>query len=235
MLRHFTRFPPFAEGTQKRAFIRRGLSPTSSPSRSRNSGDFTLDHDVNAGLADRRIKKGLGVSVAFQIRPRLPNSAMSSLMIPKMFAAELFGGVVAPARTLENVISQLIAWLSAAMQSQIEKKFAALSFFAGGSAASILAPFSVNRTTTTGQLFAAPASRANDQTHSVHLTGPGVGCDNTQHAMRRLFGLLSVVAKLPTPDAAAFHGKVQSSGDPPNIAIIPSHWTRVGPPLELVA
>jgi hypothetical protein len=65
---------------------------------------------------------------------------MSSLMIPKMFAAEFFGGVVAPARTLENVISQLIAWFSAAMQSQIEKKFAALSFFAGGSAASILAP-----------------------------------------------------------------------------------------------
>ena len=51
----------------------------------------------------------------------------------KDFAVEFFGGVVAPARTPGKVISQLIAWFTAAMQSpQIEKKFAALGFFAGG-------------------------------------------------------------------------------------------------------
>jgi tripartite-type tricarboxylate transporter receptor subunit TctC len=41
--------------------------------------------------------------------------------------------VVAPAGTPGKVISQLIGWFTAAMQSsQIEKKFAALGFFAGG-------------------------------------------------------------------------------------------------------
>src|SRR6516225_1305613 len=51
----------------------------------------------------------------------------------KDFAVEFFGGVVAPARTPGKVISQLIGWFTAALQSpQIEKKFAALGFFAGG-------------------------------------------------------------------------------------------------------
>jgi tripartite-type tricarboxylate transporter receptor subunit TctC len=51
----------------------------------------------------------------------------------KDFAVEFFGGVVAPAGTPGKVISQLIGWFTAAMQSsQIEKKFAALGFFAGG-------------------------------------------------------------------------------------------------------
>ena len=51
----------------------------------------------------------------------------------KDFAVEFFGGVVAPAGTPGKVLSQLIGWFTAAMQSsQIEKKFAALGFFAGG-------------------------------------------------------------------------------------------------------
>jgi len=51
----------------------------------------------------------------------------------KDFAVEFFGGVVAPAGTSGKVLSQLIGWFTAAMQSsQIEKKFAALGFFAGG-------------------------------------------------------------------------------------------------------
>ena len=51
----------------------------------------------------------------------------------KDFAVEFFGGVVAPTGTSGKVISQLIGWFTAAMQSsQIEKKFAALGFFAVG-------------------------------------------------------------------------------------------------------
>ena len=51
----------------------------------------------------------------------------------KDFAVEFFGGVVAPAMTPKEKISQLIGWFAAAMRSsQIEKKFAALGFFAGG-------------------------------------------------------------------------------------------------------
>ena len=51
----------------------------------------------------------------------------------KDFAVEFFGGVVVPAGTSGKVLSQLIGWFTAAMQSlQIEKKFAALDFFAGG-------------------------------------------------------------------------------------------------------
>ena len=51
----------------------------------------------------------------------------------KDFVVEFFGGVVAPAGTPGKVLSQLIGWFTAAMQSsQIEKKFAALGFFAGG-------------------------------------------------------------------------------------------------------
>jgi tripartite-type tricarboxylate transporter receptor subunit TctC len=51
----------------------------------------------------------------------------------KDFAVEFFGGVVVPAGTSGKVLSQLIGWFTAAMQSsQIEKKFAALGFFAGG-------------------------------------------------------------------------------------------------------
>jgi tripartite-type tricarboxylate transporter receptor subunit TctC len=51
----------------------------------------------------------------------------------KDFAVEFFGGVVAPAGTPKKTITELMGWFTAAMQSsQIEKKFAALGFFAGG-------------------------------------------------------------------------------------------------------
>ncbi|MGD0023334.1 MAG: tripartite tricarboxylate transporter substrate binding protein [Xanthobacteraceae bacterium] len=62
--------------------------------------------------------------------PDVPTVAESGY---KDFEAEFFGGLVAPAKTPRETISQLIGWFSAAMQvPQIKAKFAALGFFPGG-------------------------------------------------------------------------------------------------------
>jgi len=47
--------------------------------------------------------------------------------------AEFYGGVIAPAKTPAKKISELIHWFAAALRApQVEAKYAALGFFAGG-------------------------------------------------------------------------------------------------------
>jgi tripartite-type tricarboxylate transporter receptor subunit TctC len=65
-----------------------------------------------------------------ELLPDVPTVAELSY---KDFEAEFFGGLVAPAKTPQPAIAQLIADFTAAMQSpQIKAKFAALGFFPAG-------------------------------------------------------------------------------------------------------
>jgi tripartite-type tricarboxylate transporter receptor subunit TctC len=59
--------------------------------------------------------------------PSVPTVAESGY---KDVVAEFFGGLIAPAKTPDDTISQLIGWSSAALKTpQVKEKFAALGFF----------------------------------------------------------------------------------------------------------
>jgi tripartite-type tricarboxylate transporter receptor subunit TctC len=100
-----------------------------------------LSNQITSALADLTTLQGqlqtgklraLATTASRRAAP-LPDVPTVAEFGYKDFAVEFFGGVVAPAGTPGKVLSQLIGWFTAAMQSsQIEKKFAALGFFAGG-------------------------------------------------------------------------------------------------------
>jgi tripartite-type tricarboxylate transporter receptor subunit TctC len=100
-----------------------------------------LSNQITSALADLttlqgQLQTGKLRALATTARRRaapLPDVPSVAEFGYKDFAVEFFVGVVAPAGTPGKMISQLIAWFTAAMRSsQIEKKFAALGFFAGG-------------------------------------------------------------------------------------------------------
>jgi tripartite-type tricarboxylate transporter receptor subunit TctC len=100
-----------------------------------------LSDQITAALADLTTLQGqlqsgklraLATTAHRRAAP-LPNVPTVAEFGYKDFAVEFFGGVVAPAMTPKEKVSQLIGWFTAAMRSsEIEKKFAALGFFAGG-------------------------------------------------------------------------------------------------------
>jgi tripartite-type tricarboxylate transporter receptor subunit TctC len=100
-----------------------------------------LGHQITAALADLstlqgQIQTGKVRALATTARKRvdsLPDVPTVAESGYKDVVAEFFGGVVTPAQTPKETISQLIALFSAAMQTpQIKAKFAGLGFFAGG-------------------------------------------------------------------------------------------------------
>ena len=100
-----------------------------------------LGHQITAALADLSILQGqiqtgkvraLVTTARKRVEslPDVPTAAESGY---QGVVAEFFGGVIAPAHTPKETISQLIGLFSAAMQTpQIKAKFAGLGFFAGG-------------------------------------------------------------------------------------------------------
>jgi tripartite-type tricarboxylate transporter receptor subunit TctC len=100
-----------------------------------------LSNQITSALADLATLQGqlqtgklraLATTAHTRVAP-LPDVPTVAELGFKDFAVEFFVGVVAPAGTPRTMISQLIGWFTAAIQSsQIEKRFAALGFFAGG-------------------------------------------------------------------------------------------------------
>jgi tripartite-type tricarboxylate transporter receptor subunit TctC len=100
-----------------------------------------LGNQVTAALADLstlqgQLQTGKLRALATTARQRitlLPDVPTAAELGYKESEAEFFGGVVAPAKTPEATIQQLIKWFAAAMKvSDVKSRFAALGFYPGG-------------------------------------------------------------------------------------------------------